>query len=162
MEEIAKSISEAIKNAIPCEKENPWTLQVFVQKKSDLSPAYHDIENYFSEQRKASPITQAYLENLKENFAYVSRPGGIFHDREVTNLPFRGGVVQVYAVLYRRIRINNNKTMARRTHLEEIIRISRKFSDQLRACGARLCIFRSDSRTEGLIRARRIANLIFL
>src|SRR3990167_2317524 len=47
MEEIAHSISEAIKNSIPCEKENPWVLQIYVKKQADLSPFYDEVDAYF-------------------------------------------------------------------------------------------------------------------
>jgi conjugative transfer ATPase len=134
LNEIAKSLSEAIKNSIPCEKESPWVLQVYVHKESDLSDVYTEIENYFPEHRKSSPLTQAYLKNLKEHFEYVTQPGGIFHDTQVTNLNFQGGLLHVYAVLYRRKGIKEN----RYSRLEEITRIARKFSDQLRACGVRV------------------------
>lgn len=138
MEDISKSIAEALKNAIPCEKDNPWVLQTYIKKEADLSRSYQAIENYFPEKRKATPFTEAYLANLKEHFEFITRPGGIFFDSQVTNLQFRGGVVSVYAVLYRRIQIKKPKSATRRTQLEEIVRISRKFSDQLRSCGMRV------------------------
>lgn len=135
LEEISKSISEAIKNAIPCEKDNPWTLQVYVKKDNNLESAYKEIVNYFPEKTKNNPLTQDFLCSLKEHFEYITQSGGIFHDSQVTNLAFRGGVMHVYAVLYRRIRVKQKKMNNRRSHLEEIVRVSRKFSDQLRACG---------------------------
>src|ERR1700722_9463702 len=45
MEEIAKSLSEALKNAIPCEKNNPWILQLFIERNTDLSTHYHQLED---------------------------------------------------------------------------------------------------------------------
>ena len=39
LNEIAKSISEAIKNSIPCEKGNPWILQLFVERTPHLNHA---------------------------------------------------------------------------------------------------------------------------
>jgi conjugative transfer ATPase len=140
LKEIAKSIGEAIKNSIPCEKENPWILQVYIKKEMDLSEAYDEIENYFAKERKLTPLTQAYLKNLKEHFEYVTRPGGIFHDSRVTNTIFRGGLLHVYAVLYQRKSLNKSKNIARRSRLEETAQVARKFSDQLRACG--MCIRR--------------------
>jgi len=138
LEEISKSISEALKNSIPLTKESPWILQAYVKKHSDLSKPYQEIENYFPEKRKATPLTQAFLANLKEHFEFVSQPSGIFYDSQVTNLQFRGGVLQVIVVLYRRVKLNKSKRLARRSHLEEIVRISRKFSDQLRVCGIKI------------------------
>ena len=138
MNEISKSISEAIKNSIPCEKDSPWILQVYVQKEADLSSTYNEIESYYPEHRKSSAVTQAYLNTLREHLDYVARSGGMFHDSLVTNQTFRGGILHVYAVLYRRADSNKQKNIARRSRLDETIRVARKFSDQLRACGMRV------------------------
>lgn len=138
MEDIAGSIAAAIKNAIPCEKENPWILQTYIRKKADLSGVYQDIEAYFPTEQKQTAFTKDYLANLKEHFDFVTRPGGIFHDTQVTNTPFRGGVLSVYAILYRRNTSKKEKQAARRSQLDEIVHISRKFTDQLRSCGLRI------------------------
>jgi len=138
MDEIGKSISEALKNTIPFEKENPWILQVYVTKESGLSDTFKEIEDYFPENRKSTQLTQAYLKTLRDHFDYTTRPEGIFHDTQVTNLQFRGGVMHVYAVLYRRVHIKKVKNIARRTHLNEIERVSRKFVAQLRSCSMKV------------------------
>lgn len=130
LNEIAKSISEAIKNSIPCEKNNPWILQLYVQKNSSLANEYAEIENYYS---KKSLLTEAYLTTMREHFEYVTRPNGIFHDSQVTNTRFRGGILNIYAVIYRRENVNHQNS--RRSYLDEILHISQKFSDQLRSCG---------------------------
>ncbi len=138
MEAIAQSISEALKNALPTEKENPWTLQVYVTKDATLSSTFKDIEDYFPLNRQSTALTQAHLATLREHFDYITRSGGIFQDTQVTHLPFRGGVMHVYVVLYRRIRIKKHKEEKRTTHLNEITRVSRKFAAQLRACGMKV------------------------
>jgi conjugative transfer ATPase len=138
LEEITSSVAEAIKNSIPCEKENPWVLQTYISRNPDLKGVFNDIESYFPVTRKETPFTQAYLENLNEHFDFLSRDGGIFQDTQVTNMTFRGGVIHVYAVLYRRYSTNKKKQDSRRTHLEEIVIISRKFADQLRSCGMKV------------------------
>jgi conjugative transfer ATPase len=135
LEEIALAISEAIKNSIPCEKNNPWILQVYAKKQADLSQVYQEIENSFPDNRKETVVTQDFLQNIQEHLAYVSRPNGIFHDEQVTNLTFRGGLLDVYAVLYRRKNPKKINPDERYTYIEEMLRVSRKFSNQLGACG---------------------------
>jgi conjugative transfer ATPase len=152
LKEIAKSISEAIKNTIPCEKDNPWILQVYVKKEADLTGVYNEIENNFPKERKLTRLTQAYLKNLKEHFDYVTRSGGIFHDSQVTNTNFRGGLLHVYAVLYQRKSLNKPKNIARRSRLEESMQVARKFSDQLRACGMRIRRMRGDEFYEWMVK----------
>lgn len=135
MDEIASSIAEAIKNSIPCEKENPWILQTYIKRNSNLTSAFQEIEKYFPEKRKNTNFTKAYLATMKEHFDYLSREGGIFYDSQVSNMNFRGSLISVVVVLYRRYTLNKKINDARRERLEEILRVSRKLSDQLRSCG---------------------------
>jgi conjugative transfer ATPase len=137
MEDIAAAISEAIKNAIPCEKGSPWILQVYAKKQPDLSHSTQEIENSFPEKRRSTLVTQDFLKNMKEHLEYVSQSNGIFHDSQVTNLNFRGGVLHVYAALYRR-NSTPESNIDRDSRIEEITRVSRKLSDQLRACGLQI------------------------
>lgn len=138
LNEMAKSISEAIKNSIPCEKGNPWIIQLYVNKDSNLASTFKDIEHYFHQKGHYSKLTEDFLFILRDHFEYVTRPNGIFHDSLVTNMNFRGGILNVYAVIYRRKKISNKKNSSRRSHLEEIVRISRKFVDQIRSCGIKV------------------------
>jgi conjugative transfer ATPase len=135
LEEIASAISESIKNAIPCEKGNPWILQVYATKQSDLSGIYNQIETSFPEKRRSTPVAQDFLKTMKEHLDYISTPDGIFHDSQVTNLNFRGSWLDVYVVLYRRNSVNSSVHEERHLRIDEILRLSRKLSDQLRACG---------------------------
>jgi len=144
LEEISKSISEALKNTIPFEKENPWILQVYVSKEAELNSFFKDVEEYFYEKQskqskqKNISFTEAYLKTLREHLEYVTRPGGIFQDTQVTNISFRGGLMHVYAVLYRRVRVKQSKKIEKNIQLHDIARIARKFSAQLRACGMKV------------------------
>jgi conjugative transfer ATPase len=138
LQEISKSISEAIKNSIPCEKDNPWTLQFYIQKSADLSETFKKISDYFPAKRKETELTQDFLQNLEEHFDFVSREGGIFQDTQVTNLPFKSGIVVTYAVLYRRLRVTQKNAHLRRSSIEEIIHVARKFSNQLRSTGMQI------------------------
>jgi hypothetical protein len=138
MENMARSISEALKNAVPLSKEDPWIVQVYASKEAELATTYQEIEDYFPEHRKDTPLTQAYLNTLCEHFDYLTRPGGVFQDTQVMQLPFRGGTLRVYAVLYRRLRMKASKHIARQTQLKEMRQVSRKFAAQLRACGLKV------------------------
>lgn len=135
LEQIAQSIQTAIQNSVPCEKNHPWIIQVYAQKQTDLAETYQAIELAMSENKKSSHLTQDYLANLKEHLQYVSRADGIFYDSQVTNLHFRGGLLHVYLVLYRRTQAIHSKNNERYTRLEELLKVSRKLSDQLRVCG---------------------------
>ncbi len=134
MEAIAKSLQDALQNAIPCEKTNPWILQLFVQREQDLSPVIEKIKQAIPAERHTEPLVQAHLETLQKHIDYVTRPGGVFFDQQVTQQIFRGGILKVYAVLYRRNDTTHDKNQ-RRSGLEAIQNISRKLAEQWRACG---------------------------
>lgn len=135
LEAIAKSLQDALQNAIPCEKNNPWVLQLFVQKEKDLSFVVDKIKQAIPVERHQEPLVQAHLNTLQQHIDYVTRPGGIFVDRQVTQQVFRGGLVQVHAVLYRRPTKKNHQHASHRSQLEEIQHIARKLAEQWRACG---------------------------
>ncbi len=146
MGEIANALSEALKNTIPCEKNNPWILQLFVERTSDLSLNYEYIKNYFKASTKdgaLSNFTKAHLKTLKKHFEYVSRKEGIFFDRQVTNQIYKGGFLHVRGMLYRRTPEKTEQN-TRRNAVEEIVRISRKLADQLRACGLKVKRMKGD------------------
>lgn len=133
MNEIAKSIAHALKNTVPLEKENPWILQMFVERQRDLSNEYQKIIQRIDEKQRNSALTQAHLKTLKEHFDYVTRKEGIFFDSQVTQQHFKGGRLTVRAVLYRRI--NQKEKTTREKNSETTLRVAQKFSDQLTACG---------------------------
>jgi len=134
MREIARSLKEALQNAIPCEKNNPWVLQLFAVRESGLSKPLDLMIQDIPPERLATPLVQAHLATMQEHLNYVSRPQGIFVDHQVTQQVFRGGYLKTYAVLYRRHADTSDKN-ARYNSLEQIKRISRKLADQWRQCG---------------------------
>jgi conjugative transfer ATPase len=142
MEKISQAFKESIQNAIPQEKQSPWILQVFVMREPSLTPLMQTIHAAIEPERHAEPLVQAHLETLKSHLEYVSRPEGIFVDSQVTQQVFRGGVWRVFVFLYRRETDKKSsntsrekKQKARQANGEEIKKISRKLSDQWRACG---------------------------
>lgn len=142
LEAIMRSIAEALKNAIPLEKENPWVLQTFVKRINCLDDASEKIRNHVAQQ-ETPVLTEAHLKTLDEHLKYVSKPGGIFFDGLVTNAPFRGGRMQVTVCLYRLIhQEKKNKNIDTQTmrsfNVEEITRTSQKIVAQLRACGLKV------------------------
>jgi conjugative transfer ATPase len=132
MQAISTSLSEALKNSIPCEKNNPWILQLFTQRKSDLSDVYNTIESSY-EKFKKTEFTKAYLKTIKNHLEFVSNPEGLFFDQTVTQQMFKGGKLEVLAFLYQKIQDDKNSA-DRKNLLDEILKVSNKFSDQLIAC----------------------------
>ena len=61
LEEITKSLSEALKNSIPLEKDNPWILQTYFKTVNNLDSTYKQIESYFPEERKSVPFVKDFL-----------------------------------------------------------------------------------------------------
>lgn len=134
MREIARSLKEALQNAIPCEKNDPWTLQLFAVRHRSLTKPMQLMREAIPPARLNEPLVQAHLATMQAHLDYVSRPEGIFVDHQVTQQVFRGGYWHCYAVLYRRQNDIKEKN-PRYSALEQIKRISRKLADQWRQCG---------------------------
>src|ERR1700722_19817069 len=92
MEKIAQAFKEALQNAIPQEKHHPWILQLFVVRNTTLSPVLDKIRASIDPERLSEPVVQAHLDTMRTHLEYVSRPGGIFIDSQVTQQVFRGGL----------------------------------------------------------------------
>ncbi|MCD6047019.1 MAG: conjugative transfer ATPase, family [Gammaproteobacteria bacterium] len=140
MEAIMRSITESLKNAIPLEKENPWILQAFVKRINHLDLTLDHLKKHVAQQ-DTPDLTEAYLKTLEAHLKYITQPGGIFFDQLVTNTHFRGGRIQVWLCLYRRMTDEKNKEVvndARKLRIEETLRTSRKLVAQLRVCGLQL------------------------
>lgn len=141
MEAIMRSIAEALKNAIPLEKENPWVLQAFVKRMNHLDNIIDHVKEHVAQQDTVA-LTKAHLKTLDAHLKYITQPGGIFFDQLVTNTQFRGGQVQVWLCLYRRMTDEKSKKESinenRRLRIEETLRTSRKLVAQLRSCGLQL------------------------
>lgn len=134
MEAIAQSLQNALQNAIPCEKGTPWILQFFIQRQQNLCGVMEKIKQRIPRERHSEPLVQAHLHTLQEHLAYVTRSGGIFFDRQVTQQVFKGGTVHIYSLLYRR-KTQYQSSKTRRSSWEEIQTIAHKLAEQWRACG---------------------------
>ncbi len=142
MEKIAQSFKESIQNAIPQEKNHPWILQIFILREQSLDSVMQKVRSVIDPERYHEPLVQEHLKTLQSHLEYVSRTEGIFFDQQVTQQVFRGGFWKVYAFLYRKKSDKNNSHSKleiiqknREAQWEDIKKISRKLSDQWRACG---------------------------
>jgi conjugative transfer ATPase len=134
MQQIAFSLKEAIQNAVPSEKNNPWILQLFSVRQNDLSKPLDLMAKTIDPARFNDPLVKAHMITMQAHLDYVSHPEGIFIDHQVTQQVFRGGYLNTYAVLYQRRGDMQDKN-PRYSALEQIKRVSRKLADQWRQCG---------------------------
>lgn len=146
MQAIQQAISEALKNAIPLEKTDPWIVQVLVQRDNHLHGVVDHIKNSVR-QHDTPVLTQAHLTTLQEHIEYLTQPAGVFFDQTVTNATFRGGRLRVRLYLYRRL-MEEPKTPA----IDTLLRTARKLIQQLDACGVTATIMADAEVSADLIR----------
>ncbi len=84
LEAIHQSLKNALQHAIPFEKDHPWILQIFVQRDTNLSWVLDKVTQAIPKERRDTALVQAHLNTLKTHLDYVSQPGGIFMDTDVT------------------------------------------------------------------------------
>lgn len=96
------AIEDALQDSFTEHDSEPWVAQFFCQDDSDFAPYLQRLRSYVRERARGSAFTEAYLGLIEKHLAAISRPGGLFEDRVVTQLPWRGRQRRVRLVIYRR------------------------------------------------------------
>ncbi len=96
------TIEDALQDSFTEHDSEPWVAQFFCQDDSDFAPYLQRLRSYVRERARGSAFTEAYLGLIEKHLAAISRPGGLFEDRVVTHLPWRGRQRRVRLVIYRR------------------------------------------------------------
>jgi conjugative transfer ATPase len=96
------ALEDALQDSFEERDSAPWVVQFFCQDDTDFAPYLQRLRSYVRERARGSAFTQAYLGLIEKHLAAISRPGGLFEDRVVTQLPWRGRQRRVRLVIYRR------------------------------------------------------------
>ena len=96
------AIEDALQDSFTEHDSEPWVAQFFCQDDTDFAPYLQRLGSYVRERARGSAFTEAYLGLIEKHLTAISRPGGLFEDRVVTQLPWRGRQRRVRLVIYRR------------------------------------------------------------
>ena len=78
-----------------------WVAQFFCQDDNDFTPYLTRLTDYIHDSARGTVFTEAYLELSRRHLKAIAKPGGLFEDKVVTRLPWRGNNRRVRLVVYR-------------------------------------------------------------
>jgi conjugative transfer ATPase len=112
-EQARDALENAIQDSFDELEVDPWIVQIYAQDETDWDDYLRQLEGYVHPRARDSQFTESYLRRFDHHLRAISKPGGLFHDRTVTHLPWRGQIRRVRMVIYRRAK---NSGSNRRHH----------------------------------------------
>lgn len=149
IQELHTKIAHTLARVVPLEEENPWVLQFFVQDDPTLTALYQRLKSYIPTEQHQEPLTQRYLELMKEHFKTLAQAQGLFED-PLSGLPFRGRTRRVRLALYRRYTHKKQKPTV--APLEEINQVAQTLMTHLQSIGVQIRRLRGKHLYEWLVR----------
>lgn len=101
--QVRDTLENALQDSFDELDESPWVVQLYAQDDADWNRYLSTLENYLQPRARESEFTEFYLRFFGHHLRAVSRQGGLFEDRTVTRLPWRGQTRRVRLVVYRRV-----------------------------------------------------------
>ncbi len=101
--QVRDALENALQDSFDELDESPWVIQLYAQDDADWNRYLSTLENYLQPRARESAFTKFYLRFFGHHLRAVSRQGGLFEDRTVTRLPWRGQTRRVRLVVYRRV-----------------------------------------------------------
>eukprot|EP01132_Coremiostelium_polycephalum_P012558 gene12558-15343_t len=95
------AIEDALQDSFDELDQAPWVAQFFCQDDNDFTPYLTRLTDYIQDNARGTVFTEAYLELIHRHLKAISKPGGLFEDKAVTRLPWRGNSRRVRLVIYR-------------------------------------------------------------
>ncbi|GAJ29307.1 conjugative transfer ATPase [Acidomonas methanolica] len=96
------AVENALQDSFDEFDENPWVVQFYAQDEPDFDDYLHGLRDYVRPRAQGSAFTEFYLRFFAHHLHAIAKPGGLFEDRTVTRLPWRGQERRVRMVVYRR------------------------------------------------------------
>ncbi|MCQ9422316.1 conjugative transfer ATPase [Pseudomonas sp. LJDD11] len=100
-----RTVRDTVENALQDsfeELENqPWIVQFYAQDEISWDHYLQQLASYVQPRAQDSDFTRTYQEMFARHLQAISKPGGLFEDKTVTRLPWRGQSRRVRMVLYR-------------------------------------------------------------
>lgn len=101
--QVRDTLENALQDSFDELDESPWVVQLYAQDDADWNRYLSTLENYLQPRARESEFTEFYLRFFGHHLRAVSRQGGLFEDRTVSRLPWRGQTRRVRLVVYRRV-----------------------------------------------------------
>lgn len=103
LSQVRDALENALQDSFDELDESPWVVQLYAQDDAVWNGYLSTLETYLQPRARESEFTKFYLRFFGHHLRAVSRQGGLFEDRTVTRLPWRGQTRRVRLVVYRRV-----------------------------------------------------------
>lgn len=102
LEEISKSLARVISDSCPEEDSDPWTIQIYMNSEAALDQHIDKVRISPDKNAAGTAYTDEFMRIYEEHVRDVADPEGVFFDKEVSGSVWRGRMVIVRMVIYRR------------------------------------------------------------
>ncbi|MPQ69545.1 MULTISPECIES: conjugative transfer ATPase [unclassified Pseudomonas] len=99
---VRDALENALQDSFDEREEQPWVVQLYAQDETDWDSYLQTLRNYVQPRAQGTAFTECYLTMFGQHLKALSKPGGLFEDTVVTQLPWRGQRRKVRLVVYRR------------------------------------------------------------
>ena len=96
------ALENALQDSFDELDESPWVMQLYAQDETDWNPYLASLRSYLQPRAQGSAFSEFYLRFFGHHLRAVAKQGGLFEDRTVTKLPWRGQTRRVRLVVSRR------------------------------------------------------------
>jgi len=103
LDDARDALENALQDSLDELDDNPWVVQLYAQDETGWDAYLRTLRDYIHPRAKGTAFTEFYLRLIEHHLRSVSRPGGLFRDHTVTQLPWRGQTRRVRMVVYRRV-----------------------------------------------------------
>jgi len=101
--QVRDALENTLQDACDELEDSPWVIQLYAQDEINWDRYLADLDRYVQPRARGSAFTDFYLRHFEHHLRSVSQPGGLFDDKTVTRLPWRGQTRRTRMVIYRRV-----------------------------------------------------------
>ena len=96
------ALENALQDSFDELETSPWVVQLYAQDETSWDNYLQHLHDYIQPRAQGSDFTELYFKLIKQHLEAISKPGGLFEDTKVSQLPWRGQQRRVRIVVYRR------------------------------------------------------------
>ncbi|MBF3494922.1 conjugative transfer ATPase [Burkholderia pseudomallei] len=100
--QVRDAVENALQDAFDELDDHPWVVQFYAQDETAWDAYLDNLHAYVQPRARHTAFTRFYLRFLAHHLRAIAKPGGLFQDTTVTQLPWRGQSRRVRMVVYRR------------------------------------------------------------
>jgi len=102
LDQVRDAVENALQDSFDELEDNPWVVQLYVQDEAGWDDYLRALRKYVHPRAQGTAFSHFYLQLFEHHLQAIAKPGGLFRDSAVTQLPWRGQTRRVRLIVYRR------------------------------------------------------------